>query len=108
MKGYTIHDEMTDLHKKLGKTFAYHVCGQAFVATTDPKVIEHFLKTNFDNYVKGDAFRKPFTDLLGDGIFNVDGHLWYHQRKISSRMFTKKQFESHIFQAVTKKYPQGM
>merc|ERR1719171_979737 len=92
---------MGELHKKHGKTFAYHIFGQPFVATIDPVIIEHFLKTNFENYIKGSAFRDPFTELLGDGIFNVDGPKWNHQRKVSSKMFTKKQFETHIFQAVT-------
>merc|ERR1711971_371110 len=101
LQGYSIHDDMALLHQKLGKTFAYHVVGQPFVATIDPKIIEHFLKTRFENYIKGHIFRKPFTELLGDGIFNVDGHLWTHQRKTSSKMFTKKQFETHIFQAVS-------
>jgi hypothetical protein len=27
-------------------------------------------------------------ELLGDGIFNVDGRKWYEQRKISSHLFT--------------------
>lgn len=31
--------------------------------------------------------------LLGDGIFNVDGPLWYEQRKISSHLFTHKHFK---------------
>eukprot|EP00928_Gymnodinium_smaydae_P095038 TRINITY_DN8100_c0_g2_i1.p1 TRINITY_DN8100_c0_g2~~TRINITY_DN8100_c0_g2_i1.p1 ORF type:complete len:510 (-),score=61.81 TRINITY_DN8100_c0_g2_i1:43-1533(-) len=97
----TIHDDFAEMHDKLGKTFAYHVAGQPFVATIDPQVIEHFLKSNFDKYIKGSAFRKPFTQLLGDGIFNVDGQLWYHQRKVSSKMFTKKQFEGHIFEVVS-------
>jgi cytochrome P450 len=88
------------MHKTLGQTFAYHIMGQAFVCTIDPKNIEHFMKTNFENYIKGPIFRIPFTDLLGDGIFNVDGDLWLHQRKLSSKMFTKKQFETHIFDAV--------
>jgi len=100
--GLTLHDDFVKLHDKYGKTFAYHVAGQPFVATTDPKIIEHFLKSNFDNYIKGQAFRGPFTSLLGDGIFNVDGDLWYHQRKVASKMFTKKSFETHIFQAVTR------
>jgi cytochrome P450 len=100
LKNFTIHDRFVELHQKYGKTFAYHVMGKPFVATIEPKVIEYFLKGNFENFIKGSAFRDPFTDLLGNGIFNVDGHLWNHQRKVSSKMFTKKQFEGHIYQAV--------
>lgn len=98
--GVRLHDDFESLHKTLGFTFAYHVLGIPFVATMDPRNIEHILKTRFDNYVKGHLFRDPFTDLLGDGIFNVDGELWHHQRKTASRMFTKSQFENHIWKVV--------
>ena len=29
-----------------------------------------------------------FKDLLGDGIFNVDGHMWESQRKAASKEFS--------------------
>lgn len=93
-------DWYDECYKKLGKTFAYNASGTYFVATIDPQVIEYMLKTNFDNYIKGWLFRDPFTDLLGDGIFNADGALWHQQRKTSSRLFSKKQFESHIWETV--------
>lgn len=32
--------------------------------------------------------RNANQELLGDGIFNVDGRKWYEQRKISSHLFT--------------------
>lgn len=63
----------------------------------DPVNIEHILKTRFDNYVKGDVVRIPFWDFVGDGIFGVDGSLWYSQRKTMARMLTKRQFEGKIF-----------
>jgi hypothetical protein len=40
------------------------------------------LKSNFDNYVKGARYHAIFEELLGDGIFNTDGHNWYTQRKV--------------------------
>jgi cytochrome P450 len=48
---------------------------------------EHVLKKNFDNYPKGPVFHENFADLLGDGIFNADGHTWQIQRKTASHMF---------------------
>ncbi|GAB2301083.1 hypothetical protein Dimus_035117 [Dionaea muscipula] len=33
---------------------------------------------------------KNLSDLLGDGIFTVDGEKWRHQRKIFSYEFSKK------------------
>lgn len=95
------HDFFFGLHKELGKTFGTSIPLQPTVIdTTDPKVVEHVLKTNFDNYVKGAWFRYRLTDLLGDGIFNVDGHKWSAQRKISSHMFTQNQFKNHIWNVI--------
>jgi cytochrome P450 len=60
------------------------------VVTANPVNVEHILKANFGNYPKG----KPFTDILGDllgtGIFNVDGELWYAQRKLVSHEFSAR------------------
>mmetsp|Transcript_11092 Transcript_11092/g.20772 ORF Transcript_11092/g.20772 Transcript_11092/m.20772 type:complete len:495 (+) Transcript_11092:72-1556(+) len=96
----TLFDIMSHWHHTLGKTIAYHVPGKVLISTIDPVNLEYFFKTNFRNYIKGHIFAEPFTDLLGDGIFNADGDMWYHQRKISSKMFTAKQFENHIWAVV--------
>lgn len=42
------------------------------------------LKTRFDNYPKGKPFSTLLGDLLGRGIFNVDGDSWRFQRKMAS------------------------
>lgn len=97
---FTLYDDLSALHKLYGMTFAFHILGAPFVATIDPKNLKHFLKDNFSNYVKGKPFSEPFGDVLGDGIFNVDGQKWYDQRKIASKMFTKKIFEDHIWTVV--------
>ena len=79
--------------------------------------VEHVLKTNFDNYEKGERFRLVFEDLLGEGqyapfslmhaarkvgaslssllvswagIFNVDGEAWRTKRKVASHMFAQR------------------
>eukprot|EP01006_Ploeotia_vitrea_P011096 TRINITY_DN2959_c0_g1_i1.p1 TRINITY_DN2959_c0_g1~~TRINITY_DN2959_c0_g1_i1.p1 ORF type:complete len:500 (+),score=38.64 TRINITY_DN2959_c0_g1_i1:68-1567(+) len=65
--------------------------------TTDPKNIEHILKTNFSNYsitpIRGDVFH----DFIGNGIFNSDGDLWKLQRKTASYEFSNNKFR-HWFQ----------
>lgn len=102
LRNYTLLDLVAEWHAKLGKTCAFTILTQTFVGTIDPKNIEHVLKTNFKNYEKGDFFRDPFTDLLGDGIFNIDGDKWLHQRKTASHMFNQKKFEGHIWLAIQK------
>jgi hypothetical protein len=64
-----------------------------FYHTTDPQNVEHMLKTNFENYPKGSAFYRAFHDLLGEGIFNVDGAGWLVQRKTASHEFSVSRFK---------------
>ncbi|KAJ3163887.1 hypothetical protein HK101_000588 [Irineochytrium annulatum] len=68
--------------------------------TVDPAVVEHILKTNFENFVKGDHFNYILRDLLGVGIFNSDGDVWRVQRKISSNIFTGKRFREVVQRVV--------
>ncbi|RLN22881.1 cytochrome P450 94A2-like [Panicum miliaceum] len=60
------------------------------VATADTGVVDHFLRSNFPNYVKGARFAVPFADLLGRGLFLADGRLWSLQRKLASYSFTSR------------------
>ncbi|KAG0342435.1 hypothetical protein BG004_005676 [Podila humilis] len=71
------------------------VFGRGIVINT-PKLMEHVLKTNFDNYVKGDVFRQQLTDILGRGIFVSDGHEWRFHRKTASNIFTTKLYRSLV------------
>ena len=61
-----------------------------------PEYIEYVQKTNFENYEKGDEFRRRFADLLGYGIFNSDGHVWKSQRKMASHIFSVYQFRTWV------------
>ncbi|CAO3638135.1 unnamed protein product [Cunninghamella blakesleeana] len=66
------------------------------VATIDPDNVEHILKNNFENYVKGALFHKSVVDLLGHGIFNANGERWRYQRKTASLIFNVKNFRDHF------------
>jgi cytochrome P450 len=61
-----------------------------YIYTVEPGNIEYILKTNFANYGKGSALHELAEDLLGDGIFNVDGAKWRHQRKVASHEFSTR------------------
>ncbi|CAN6380569.1 unnamed protein product [Urochloa humidicola] len=63
-------------------TVHVHVLG--LTVTANPANVEYMLKTNFDNFPKGKTFAALLGDLLGGGIFNVDGDAWRHQRKMAS------------------------
>ncbi|CAE7326622.1 CYP704C1 [Symbiodinium sp. KB8] len=72
----------------------------------DPAMVRHFLKDSFDVYTKGDPSENPvffyLQEFLGDGIFTVrhgtgsedDGKAWAQMRKISSQIFSRKNFNS--------------
>ena len=71
------------------------------VITANPSNVEHMLKTNFENYPKGERFIALLEDLLGRGIFNSDGELWKVQRKTASHEFNTKSLRSFVMQNVT-------
>ncbi|KAF1793617.1 Ribonuclease H-like domain [Phytophthora cactorum] len=50
--------------------------------------MEDVLKTQFDVFIKGSTVSTISHDLLGDGIFVVDGGKWKHQRKAASNFFS--------------------
>lgn len=94
-----LHDYMTDL---AGKYKTYRLIGlfRNEVYTSDPANVEYMLKTNFDNYAKGEYNHSILKDLLGDGIFAVDGEKWSQQRKVSSYEFSTRvlrDFSSVVF-----------
>ncbi|KAJ0106424.1 hypothetical protein Patl1_18281 [Pistacia atlantica] len=64
--------------------------------TANPANVEHILKTNFNNFPKGKPFTEILGDLLGCGIFNVDGELWSAQRKLASHEFSTKSLREFI------------
>ncbi|KAG5009309.1 hypothetical protein AAZX31_07G079300 [Glycine max] len=60
------------------------------VYTSEPTNVEYILKTNFENYGKGLYNYHNLKDLVGDGIFAVDGKKWREQRKLLSHEFSTK------------------
>ncbi|XP_076890562.1 cytochrome P450 86B1-like [Bidens hawaiensis] len=64
------------------------------VITSDPRNLEHLLKTRFQAYPKGPYFRHTLRDLLGNGIFNADDDVWQKQRKTASIEFHSSKFRN--------------
>ncbi|KAG0498606.1 hypothetical protein HPP92_002932 [Vanilla planifolia] len=100
-----LHDYFTTLASK-HRTFRLVKPSHSDIYTTDPANIEHFLKNNFSNYTKGEFNYSIMKDLFGDGIFNVDGEKWRHQRKLASYEFSTKvlrDFSSVVFRKTAAK-----
>ncbi|KAG0231968.1 hypothetical protein BGW41_001986 [Actinomortierella wolfii] len=60
------------------------------IFVNDAVSMEHILKTNMENYIKGQVFAFNMSDLLGRGIFVSDGQLWKLHRKTASNIFTTR------------------
>jgi len=86
-----------------GKTWTFKVMFRPRVyVILSPENVEYILKTNFLNYGKGPLFRSRMQELLGEGIFNVDGSRWYEQRKISSHLFSHRNFKQRMLTTINK------
>ncbi|KAK6131738.1 hypothetical protein DH2020_034535 [Rehmannia glutinosa] len=68
--------------------------------TANPLVVEHMLKSNFDNYPKGPRSKNLLQDFLGTGIFNADGDDWRSQRKMASHELNTKSFKNFVLESV--------
>ncbi|KAI7751129.1 hypothetical protein M8C21_017626 [Ambrosia artemisiifolia] len=87
------------LRKSATGTIHIHVLNN--IITANPDNVEYMIKTNFDNYPKGKAFSAILGDLLGRGIFNVDGNCWRFQRKLASLELGSLSIRSHALNIVT-------
>ncbi|KAK1418949.1 hypothetical protein QVD17_28102 [Tagetes erecta] len=60
------------------------------VCTANPTTVEHIIRSNFNNYIKGNRYTSVLQELLGGGIFNSDGDVWLLQRKVASHEFSSR------------------
>ncbi|GAB2249318.1 hypothetical protein Droror1_Dr00012677 [Drosera rotundifolia] len=82
-------------------TFVLHLpFGTRNIFTADPANVEHMLKSNFPNYPKGKDITSSLRDLLGHGIFAVDGQQWKFQRQIASHEFNTKSLRNFVERVV--------
>ncbi|KAI9362998.1 cytochrome P450 [Zopfochytrium polystomum] len=99
------YDRQIEVARRLGPTWTLSVPNlfglKAFVATVDPLIVEHVLKTNFEAYNKGATLKEGMRPLLGHGIFSEDGDVWYRQRKISSQIFTARNFRESMSSVIS-------
>ncbi|GMJ00824.1 cytochrome P450, family 94, subfamily C, polypeptide 1 [Hibiscus trionum] len=92
-------DWYTHLLKK-SPTGSFHIHVLGTIVTADPGNVEHILRTRFENYPKGKPFSALLGDLLGKGIFNVDGDSWKFQRKTASLELGSISIRMHAFDIV--------
>ncbi|XP_010508196.1 PREDICTED: cytochrome P450 704C1-like [Camelina sativa] len=86
---HELYDYQTEI-ARTKPTFRFLSPGQSEILTADPRNVEHILKTRFRYYSKGPSTRENLADLLGHGIFAVDGERWKQQRKLASFEFSTR------------------
>ncbi|XP_019459626.1 PREDICTED: cytochrome P450 704B1 [Lupinus angustifolius] len=94
-----MHDWLVQYLSK-SKTVVVPMPFTTYTYIADPANVEHVLKTNFNNYPKGEVYHSYMEVLLGDGIFNADGELWRKQRKTASLEFASRNlrdFSTKVF-----------
>jgi cytochrome P450 len=89
-KRIQLHEQ---LYKIYGNTFKQKIPSNEILFTIDTENIKAILTSQFNDFSMGHR-TKPFWPLLGDGIFNADGHVWSHARSLLRPQFTKDQVNS--------------
>ncbi|XP_074375538.1 alkane hydroxylase MAH1-like [Apium graveolens] len=110
MNAHRIHDFATCLLRKSHHTFNFigpSLANMNLLVTCDPANINYILSKNFANYPKGAEFPKIF-DVLGDGIFSVDGNLWEVHRSTTMSLFNHAQFYHTTQKNVRRKMEKGL
>ncbi len=81
-------------HRAHGDVFCRRV-GTPSVYLCHPQLIEHVLRTNVRNYVKGPDydFLRP---LIGEGIFVSEGDVWTRQRRLLAPEFRAKEVKRFL------------
>jgi cytochrome P450 len=81
--------------ERFGDTFRFYLGGiKEAIATTNPAVIQHVLKTNAENYKKSEIQVKRMGHFLGKGLLTTHGDAWRTQRRLIQKGFDRKQLEA--------------
>ncbi|KAK4051989.1 hypothetical protein OIO90_004519 [Microbotryomycetes sp. JL221] len=82
------------------KFLSFTAPGRRIIDITRPDLLQFVQKDGFQYFVKGPMFHENMKDILGDGIFNADGHTWHVQRKATARAFTGNSFRGVITNSI--------
>ncbi|GAB9475660.1 Cytochrome p450 [Globisporangium polare] len=87
--------------KQKGKPWRLKITGKpVMIIVSTPEEFENVLKTKFDDFGKGAMLSNLMSDILGNGVFAVDGMLWLHQRKTASHLFSLQMMRDAMEQSV--------
>lgn len=78
--------------------------GRSCIYTSNPSNVQHIIKTRFHFYQKDVILRRSLLDLLGNGIFLVDGAKWKFQRQLMSRELKASTFHQLVKTVTMKEF----
>ncbi|KAK1372888.1 Alkane hydroxylase MAH1 [Heracleum sosnowskyi] len=110
MNCHRVHDLATEVLKERHRTFEFKgpvLANLDLLVTCDLANINYILSKNFSNYPKGPEFHKIF-EIIGDGMLNVDGHLWEFQRKTNISLFSRPDFSKMVLDIMRNKVKKGL
>ncbi len=86
---------LTRYGEEYGETFRFYLGGlKEAMVTTNPAVIQHVLKTNWENYQKSDIQVKRMGHFLGKGLLTTHGEAWRTQRRLIQKGFDRKALDA--------------
>lgn len=74
-----------------GNTFATSIAGKRLIMTCEPENFKTILATSFKDFDLGKLRHDNWAEVLGNGIFTVDGAEWTHSRAMLRPQFEKSQ-----------------
>ncbi|CAI5739662.1 unnamed protein product [Hyaloperonospora brassicae] len=72
------------------------------ILTANPQHYEHVMKTQYDNFRKGDHIYDLLQDLLGDSILIVEGDEWKFHRRVFVNLFSSHALREHMAPIIQK------
>ncbi|XP_016441474.2 alkane hydroxylase MAH1-like [Nicotiana tabacum] len=105
-----IHERCFEVFSRTGGTYLLKgpwFANMDILGTVDPANVHYIMSAKFENFPKGEEFKKIF-DVLGDGIFNSDLDLWKTQRKITRTLITHQRFHNCLVKTSWDKIENGL
>jgi len=94
---HRFYNWLLDCAKKYGTKGVFYFSipvKSPYIIILKPEYLKEVLKDNMNGYHREPIYR-ACNELLGQGIFNVDGNLWQQQRRIASHGFNTKQLNNN-------------
>ncbi|KAF4324439.1 hypothetical protein BBO99_00000190 [Phytophthora kernoviae] len=86
-----------------GKPFMLRLLGRSdLLIDADPEHHGQILKTQYNNFIKGDQFYEMLVDVAGPIVVLIEGECWKYQRKVLVSLFSTRVLRKHMMPIVQK------